>query len=91
MGALAAVGVAAEQHGQSHIFSARAEIILAAGAIGSPHILQLSGIGPGALCQSYGIETVCDQPNVGQHLADHLQPTECSSPMLRSHGHCTPA
>ena len=68
----AAVGVAAEQHGQSHIFSARAEIILAAGAIGSPHILQLSGIGPGALCQSHGIETVCDQPNVGQHLADHL-------------------
>ena len=68
----AAVGVAAEQHGQPHIFSSRAEIILAAGAIGSPHILQLSGIGPGALCQSHGIETVFDQPNVGQHLADHL-------------------
>jgi len=67
-----AVGVAADQHGRSQIFSARAEIILAAGAIGSPHVLQLSGVGPAALSQSCGIDVVYDQPNVGQHMQDHL-------------------
>ena len=68
----AAVGVELIQHSRSQIFSARAEVILTAGAIGSPHILQLSGIGSGKLCQSHGIVTVCDQPNVGKHLQDHL-------------------
>ena len=68
----AAVGVELIQHTRSQIFSAHAEIILTAGAIGSPHILQLSGIGSGKLCQSHGIVTVCDQPNVGKHLQDHL-------------------
>ena len=68
----AAVGVDVNRHGRPQLFSARAEIILTAGAIGSPHILQLSGIGSGELCQSYGIETICDQPNVGKHMQDHL-------------------
>ena len=68
----AAVGVELIQHTRSQIFSAHAEIILTAGAIGSPHILQLSGIGSGKLCQSHGIVNVCDQPNVGKHLQDHL-------------------
>ena len=68
----AAVGVELIQHSRSQTFSAQAEIILTAGAIGSPHILQLSGIGSGKLCQSHGIVTVCDQPNVGKHLQDHL-------------------
>ena len=68
----AAVGVELSQHSRSQIFSAQAEIILTAGAIGSPHILQLSGIGSGKLCQSHGIINVCDQPNVGKHLQDHL-------------------
>ena len=68
----AAVGVELSQHSRSQIFSAQAEIILTAGAIGSPHILQLSGIGSGKLCQSHGIVNVCDQPNVGKHLQDHL-------------------
>ena len=67
-----AVGVAADQHGRSQIFSARAEIILAAGAIGSPQLLQLSGIGPAALSQLHGIDVVYDQPNVGLHMQDHL-------------------
>jgi len=53
--------------------SAKAEVILAAGAIGSPHILQLSGIGPGALLRRHGVEVVKDAPGVGANLQDHLQ------------------
>ena len=50
---------------------ARAEVILAGGAINSPQLLQLSGIGPGALLQGLGIGVVQDNPNVGDHLTDH--------------------
>jgi len=67
-----AEGVALRRNGTAQEFTARAEIILAAGAIGSPHILQLSGIGPGAVSQDHGIDVVCDQPNVGKHMQDHL-------------------
>ncbi len=49
------------------------EVILCAGAIGSPQILQLSGIGPGALLQQHGIAVVQDLPGVGANLQDHLQ------------------
>lgn len=49
------------------------ETILTAGAIGSPHILQLSGIGPAALLQKHGIEVEVDAPGVGENLQDHLQ------------------
>ena len=52
---------------------ARREVILAAGAIGSPQILQLSGIGPGALLQAHGIDVVHDLAGVGENLHDHLQ------------------
>ena len=52
---------------------ARRGVILAAGAVGSPQILQLSGIGPGALLQQHGIEVVHDLPGVGENLHDHLQ------------------
>jgi choline dehydrogenase len=53
--------------------SASAEVILSAGSIGSPQILQLSGIGPAALLQSHGIAVVLDAPGVGANLQDHLQ------------------
>ena len=49
------------------------EVILCAGSIGSPQILQLSGIGPGALLQQHGIEVLHDLPGVGANLQDHLQ------------------
>jgi choline dehydrogenase len=49
------------------------EVILSAGSIGSPQILQLSGIGPGALLQQHGIAVVHDAPGVGENLQDHLQ------------------
>lgn len=53
-------------------FHARREVILAAGAVNSPGLLQLSGIGPGALLQAQGIKTLVDNANVGGHLQDHL-------------------
>ena len=49
------------------------EVVMAAGAIGTPQILQLSGIGPGALLQRHGISVQHDLPGVGQNLQDHLQ------------------
>jgi len=59
--------------GREEVFAeARRETILSAGAIGSPQILQLSGIGPGALLQRHGIPVVHDLP-VGENLQDHLQ------------------
>ena len=53
--------------------SATQEVILSAGSIGSPQILQLSGIGPSALLQPLGIKPIVDLPGVGTNLQDHLQ------------------
>ena len=52
---------------------ARHEVILSAGAINSPQLLQLSGIGPAALLQQHGIAVLQDTPGVGANLQDHLQ------------------
>ncbi|MDM0034809.1 GMC family oxidoreductase N-terminal domain-containing protein [Variovorax sp. J22P271] len=49
------------------------EVLLCAGSIGSPQLLQLSGIGPAALLRQHGIEVVADLPGVGANLQDHLQ------------------
>jgi choline dehydrogenase len=49
------------------------EVILCAGSIGSPQLLQLSGIGPAVLLRKYGIDVVVDSPGVGANLQDHLQ------------------
>ncbi len=57
----------------TQVVEARRELILAAGSIGSPQILQLSGVGPGALLQQHGIPVVHDLPGVGENLHDHLQ------------------
>ena len=48
------------------------EIILSAGTVGSPHILQASGVGPGDLLKKYDINVVKDHPSVGKNLHDHL-------------------
>lgn len=66
-----AVGVEYVQGGQTRTLRAKAEVILSGGAINSPQLLQLSGVGPGALLQSLGIPVLCDNPNVGDHLSDH--------------------
>lgn len=49
------------------------EVVLSAGAIGSPQILQLSGVGPAELLRQHGIDVVLDAPGVGANLQDHLQ------------------
>ena len=54
-------------------FKARREVLLSAGAIGSPQILQLSGIGPADVLRQHGIEVAHDLPGVGENLHDHLQ------------------
>jgi choline dehydrogenase len=74
-------GVTYTRHDQAHTCRARREVILAAGAINSPQLLQLSGVGPGAALQSLGIHVVADSPAVGQHLQDHL----CIDYVYRSH------
>ena len=63
--------------------AATSEVILSAGAIGSPRLLQLSGIGPADVLSAVGIAVVYDQPNVGANLQDHLDLyciTELSGP-----------
>jgi choline dehydrogenase len=52
---------------------ASAEVLLSAGSIGSPQILQRSGVGPADLMHQLGIDLVCDSPGVGANLQDHLQ------------------
>ena len=68
-----ATGVRFRHKGQPAQVSARAEVILSSGSIGTPQLLQLSGVGPGALLQSHGIEVLHDAPDVGGNLQDHLQ------------------
>jgi choline dehydrogenase len=68
-----AAGVAYRQNGSVHAAKARGEVVLAAGAIGSPQILMLSGIGPAAHLAEHGISVVLDKPGVGGNLQDHLQ------------------
>ncbi|MBA4341409.1 MAG: choline dehydrogenase [Methylibium sp.] len=58
---------------QTALLNPGGEVLLAAGAIGSPQLLQLSGIGPAALLLQHGIEVKQDLPGVGANLQDHLQ------------------
>ncbi len=66
-----AVGVEIDRNGQREVIRARREVILSGGAINSPQLLQLSGIGPGELLREHGIAVLRDNPNVGDHLNDH--------------------
>ena len=71
-GTLRCSGVVVQHQGQSKVVLAGREVILSAGAVNSPQILQLSGIGPAPLLKSHGIKVVVDAP-VGENLQDHLQ------------------
>ena len=78
------VGVNYRQHGQQQTAMAGGEVVLCAGAIQSPQLLQLSGIGPRALLESLDIPLVHDLPGVGENLQDHLQirlSFECTKPI----------
>lgn len=66
-----AVGVACERDGVSSEFRARREVIVCAGAIQTPHLLQVSGIGRGSHLQGLGIPLVSDLPGVGENLREH--------------------
>ncbi|WP_225206070.1 GMC family oxidoreductase [Novosphingobium huizhouense] len=66
-----ATGVVVETNGMERHVACAGEVILCAGVYGSPQLLQLSGIGPGAALQKLGIPVVNDLPAVGQNLADH--------------------
>jgi choline dehydrogenase len=68
-----AIAVVYRGEGLERTVAARREIVLAAGAIGSPQILQLSGIGPAGHLQGHGIEVAHDLPGVGANLQDHFQ------------------
>ena len=73
----AAVGVEVQPAGggapEHALLAPGGEVILATGAIGTPQILQLSGIGPAATLQAHGIPVVHELPGVGENLQDHLQ------------------
>ncbi|MDB5504927.1 MAG: glucose-methanol-choline oxidoreductase [Tardiphaga sp.] len=68
-----AVGVRFSQNGEVVEARARGEVVLCAGAIGSPHLLQRSGIGPAEWLAQAGIDVTLDRPGVGRNLQDHLQ------------------
>jgi choline dehydrogenase len=68
-----AVGVEFIQQGSKKTIRSNKEVILSAGAIQSPQILQLSGVGPAKLLQEFNIPVVHDLPGVGENLQDHLQ------------------
>ncbi|MBX9810752.1 MAG: choline dehydrogenase [Burkholderiales bacterium] len=71
--AVRAAGVKYLQHGEGREVRAAREVILSAGALQSPQLLQLSGIGRASFLQSMGIPVVKDLPGVGENLQDHLQ------------------
>ena len=68
-----AVGIRYRKDGQVHDVRASREVILAAGSVGSPTILQRSGVGPGQVLQDAGVAVVHDLPGVGENLQDHLE------------------
>lgn len=68
-----AVGVLFEQKGNRTKVNANKEVILSAGSIGSPHLLQLSGVGAAETLNNAGIELLHELPGVGENLQDHLE------------------
>ncbi|MEY4864161.1 MAG: hypothetical protein RLZ51_2256 [Pseudomonadota bacterium] len=68
-----AVGVRVLHQGTTKDIACDGEVVLAAGALQSPQILQLSGIGPSPLLREHGIDVVHDAPDVGENLQDHYQ------------------
>lgn len=68
-----ATGVEFKRGDETHTAIAKRELIVSGGAYHSPHLLQLSGLGPVALLKRYGVAVVADMPGVGANLQDHLQ------------------
>jgi len=71
--------------GKEHVVKANAEVILSSGAIGSPHLMMVSGLGEAAQLKEHGIEVLQDMPAVGKNMQDHLQARlvfKCNEPTL---------
>ncbi|KAL8849387.1 MAG: hypothetical protein Q9221_005625 [Calogaya cf. arnoldii] len=85
-GDLVATGLNFIDNNQSFIANASREVILSGGAMKSPQMLELSGIGDAKLLESFGIETLIDNPNVGENLQDHPQ---CGVPFVAAAGEFT--
>jgi choline dehydrogenase len=66
-----AIGVRYKKDGEVKLAKARGEVVLSAGAFGSPHLLMLSGVGPGADLRKVDVEVVADVAQVGRNLCDH--------------------
>ncbi|MDA0812104.1 MAG: GMC family oxidoreductase N-terminal domain-containing protein [Verrucomicrobia bacterium] len=94
-----AIGVAYIVDGQELQATARREVLLSAGAITSPHLLELSGVGSAELLNTHGIPVIHDLPAVGENLSDHMQARlqfECIDPVtandiVRSNWHAARA
>ena len=71
--ALRCIGVEVERNGNTQRAMVSKEVVLCAGAIGTPHLLQLSGVGAKELLKEHAIEVVHELPGVGENLQDHLQ------------------
>lgn len=79
-----ATGVEYGLQGQRHVAIARREVLVSAGPIAAPHLLQRSGIGPGAVLQQAGVPVLHDLPGVGENLQDHSEvyiQYECREPI----------
>ena len=79
-----AARIAYRRKGESRSAIVGRELVLCGGAINSPQLLQLSGVGPGSLLQSLGVEVIADVPGVGNSLQDHYQARniyECTRPL----------
>ncbi len=82
-----AIGISYEQGGKTRILKARRDVILSAGAVNSPQLMMLSGIGPASDLKSHGIDVVHDLPEVGKGMQDHLAITHsfrASKPTLNA-------
>ncbi len=66
-----AVGVEVERNGERRVMRARREVIVSAGALQTPQLLMLSGVGPQEQLRRFGVDVLCDAPGVGQNLQDH--------------------
>jgi choline dehydrogenase len=89
-----AVGVEYVRGGAPHFAAAAREVILCAGAVNSPQLLQLSGIGPGKVLSAAGITPFLDNPAVGGNLQDHLAVVysfKATQPTLNDELHSTTA
>lgn len=79
-----AVGVEYDHQGQTHTARAAREVLISAGPIAAPHLLQRSGIGPAAVLQAAGVAVLHDLPGVGENLQDHSEvyiQYECKQPI----------